>query len=110
MHLLPFHLSKNVPILCHVYVSVPAAVITRRCSHAAAACYCCVALVLADDDRMKRGLSMLRMGKRDMGFMRMGRAFTIPPLVPPSYILPDNMEEREVSLGCTCKIAHNYCF
>ena len=106
MHLLPFHLSKNVPILRNVYVSLLAAV-TSRCSHAAAACFCCVALVLADDDRMKRGLSMLRMGKRDMGFMRMGRAYTIPPLVPPSYILPDNMEEREVSLGCTCKITHD---
>ena len=68
-------------------------------------CFLCLAFVLADDDRVKRGLSMLRMGKRDMGYLRMGRAYTIPPLVPPSYILPENIKDRDLmSVSCPLSI------
>ena len=61
-----------------------------------------VFLAQADDDRNRRALGMLRMGKRgsagsDMSFLRMGRSYSLPPLVPPSYELPDDLEDREAS-------------
>ena len=39
-------------------------------------------------ENSKRGMSMLRMGKREM--------MNLPPLVPPSFDVPKDLEVREV--------------